>query len=338
MPRKSKQQRRDLKISLDIGENEKDPAEFRDVIILSEKLGYDVAWLGDHFMPWVDSGNRSAYVWSLMGSALEATKKIKVGPYVTTPIGARYHPAIIAQASATLDNMYPGRFVLGVGTGEAVNEAMFLPQGWPPWKERSERLIEGVELMKRLWSSDSYFDFDGSYFKLKQVFLYTKPKTNLKVYFSAVGEKFAELSGMYSDGLITLSSRHSLEELRDVIFASFDRGARSVGKDPSKIEKIISFNFTLEDPDSYLKSHKKHAGNLVKKALAEPDPRKIENMGEELSDESVLKGTNFCSKWSDVIELIFKFNDIGVGQIVLPSGPDTKKIRAYATKILKEFR
>lgn len=237
-----------MKISLDIGENEKDPAEFRDLIVLSEKLGYDVAWLGDHFMPWVDSGNRSAYVWSLMGSVLEATRKIKVGPYVTTPIGARYHPAIIAQASATLDNMYTGRFILGVGTGEAVNGVMFFPQGWPPGKERSDRLIEGVELMRKLWSSDSFFDFDGSYFKLKQVFLYTRPKTDLKIYFSAVGPKFAELSGIHGDGLITLTSRHSLEELRDLIFPCFDRGARSVGKDPSKIEKIISFNFTLEDP------------------------------------------------------------------------------------------
>ena len=155
-------------------------------------------------MPWMDSGKRSAFVWSLMGSALEASKKIQVGPYVSTPIGARYHPAIVAQASATLDNMYPGRFIIGVGTGEAVNEAMFLPSGWPRWKERTDRLVEGVELMKRLWSSDSYFDFQGNYFKMNQVFLYTKPKTNLKVYFSAVGEKFAEISGKYGDGLITL--------------------------------------------------------------------------------------------------------------------------------------
>ena len=338
MPGKSKKRKRDLKISLDIGENEKDPAEFRDLVVLSDKLGFDVAWLGDHFLPWMDSGNRSAYVWSLMGSALEASKNIKVGPYVTTPIGARYHPAIIAQACATLDNMYPGRFILGVGTGEAVNEAMFLPHGWPPWKERAERLVEGVDLMRKLWSSDSYFDFDGSYFKMKQVFLYTKPKTDLKVYFSAVGEKFAELSGMHSDGLITLTSRHSREHLRDVIFPSFDRGARSAGKDPSKIEKMISFNFTLEDPDSYLKSHKKHAGNLVKKALAEPDTRRIENMGEELTDEAVLKGTNFCSSWSDVIDLIFKYKEIGVNHFVLASGPDRIKIRTYANRILKEFR
>jgi coenzyme F420-dependent glucose-6-phosphate dehydrogenase len=335
MPRKSNLA---MKISLDIGENEKDPAEFRDAIVLSEKLGFDVAWLGDHFMPWMDSGNRSAYVWSLIASSLEASKKIKIGPYVTTPIGARYHPAIIAQASATLDNMYPGRFLLGVGTGEAINEAVFLPSGWPSWKERAQRLVEGTQLIRKLWTSTSYFDFDGSFYKEKQIFLYSKPRTNLKIYFSAVGEKFAEISGRYGDGLITVGSRNPLEKCRDVIFPSFDRGAASVGKDPTRLEKILTASFTLEDPDTYLRTHRQYAGYLEKKAYSEPDPRKIEQMGATVPDEVILKTTSFCSDWSGVVELIHRYKEIGVDQIVLPSGPDKKKIRTFAKKILPSFR
>jgi coenzyme F420-dependent glucose-6-phosphate dehydrogenase len=327
-----------MKISLDIGENDKDPAEFRDLVTLCEKLGFEIAWLGDHFMPWMDSGNRSAFVWSLLGSALEASEKIKVGPLVTTPMGARYHPGIIAQASATLDNMYPGRFLLAVGTGEAVNEAMFLPQGWPPWKERTERLIEGVEIIRKLWSSEEYFDFNGRFFKLNQVYLFTKPRSDLKIYFSAIGEKFAEIAGRYGDGLITTGSRNPFERCRDVIFPNFDSGARNAGKDPAKLEKILSITFTFEDPDSFLKSHRKHAGNLVRKAYGMPDPRKIEGLGEQLPDEVILQSTNFCSKWSDVLELIHKYKEIGVGQVVLPSGPDRKKIRIFAQKILNEFK
>jgi G6PDH family F420-dependent oxidoreductase len=336
LPRKSK--KRDLKISLDIGENDEDPAAFRDAVVLADKLGYDIAWLGDHFMPWIASGNRSAFVWSVMGSALEASKKIKVGPYVTTPIGARYHPAIIAQACATLDNMYPGRFALGVGTGEAMNEAMFLPGGWPAWNVRTERLVEGVQLMKKLWSSDTYFDFDGSYFKLNQVYLYTKPRTDIKVHFSAIGEKFAVIAGENGDGLITTNSRNPLERCRDVLFPNFDRGAKNAGKDPAKLEKILTLSFTMEDPDEYIKSHKEHSGPLLIKAYSEPDPRRIEAMGQELTDEKILSSTNFCSKWSDVAELIHRFKDIGVTQVVLQSGPDGKKIRQFATKILSNFK
>jgi coenzyme F420-dependent glucose-6-phosphate dehydrogenase len=143
-----------FQIAIDIGENEQDPNYFKECVVLGEKLGFDVIWLGDHFLPWAHSSNRSSFVWSLMGSSLEASKKVKLGPYVTTPIGARYHPAIIAQAAATLDNMYPGRFLLTVGTGEAMNEAPFF-QRWPNWKERMERLIEGTQLIRKLWKSES---------------------------------------------------------------------------------------------------------------------------------------------------------------------------------------
>jgi coenzyme F420-dependent glucose-6-phosphate dehydrogenase len=113
----SLKQTESLKISLDIGENERDPADFRDCVMLADKLGFDVAWLGDHFMPWLHSGNRSAYVWSLIGPCLERTKNIKVGPFVTSPIGGRYNPAIVAQASATHDSMYSNRFVWGLELG-----------------------------------------------------------------------------------------------------------------------------------------------------------------------------------------------------------------------------
>jgi coenzyme F420-dependent glucose-6-phosphate dehydrogenase len=330
-----------LKFSLDIGEDQADPAEFRECVILAEELGFDHAWLGDHFMPWVHSGNRSAFVWSLLGTALESTRRIKVGPYVTAPIGARYHPAILAQAGATLDSLYPGRFLMGVGTGEAVNEAHFVDYAWPPWKERMERLIEGIALMKRFWRSSSYFDFEGKYFRMKQVYLYTKPRTDLEIYFSAIGPKAARFAGEFGDHLITTSSRNPLERCRDVIFPSFEAGAKAAGKAPETMGKIVTLSFTLEDKQSYLASSRKYAGVFAGTAqhqfrsYNEPDPRRIEKMG---SDEEILQSTTFCSTWSDVIELISKYREIGVTEIVLDSGADKAKIREMALKILSQFR
>lgn len=326
-----------LEIAVDIGENDKDPAEFRDCVILAEKLGFDAVWLGDHFMPWVHIGNKSAYVWSLMGSCLEATKKIKVGPYVTTPIGARYHPAIIAQASATLDNMYPGRFLLGVGTGEAINEVPFF-QGWPPWEERMERLIEGTQLIRKLWKADSYFDFRGEYFRADQVFLYTKPKTDMKIYFSGVGVKAARYAGEYGDGLITLSSHNNLQRCRDVVFPSFYDGVRRAGKDPSQMKIALSLSVTLESPKSFLEKARAYSGLYSERAWDVSDPRKVERMGQEMTDEDLLKTTHFCQKWSDVVELVAKYQEIGVTQMVLQPGADKKQIRTYAEKILPHFR
>jgi G6PDH family F420-dependent oxidoreductase len=326
-----------LQIAVDIGENEKDPAEFKNCVMLSEKLGFDAVWLGDHFMPWVHSSNKSAYVWSLLGSSLEATKEIRIGPYVTTPIGARYHPAIIAQASATLDNMYPGRFLMSVGTGEAVNETPFF-HGWPSWAERMERLIEGVQLMRKLWSSESYFDFEGKYFRANQIFLYCKPQTKLKVYFSGVGVKAANYSGKYGDGLITLSSHNPLEKCRDKIFPSFDEGAQSEGKNPHELEKIVSLSFTMRDPADFSKSERRYAGISAKNSVDNPDPRKIEQMGRDMQEDELFRTTAFCEKWSDVVELIWKYKEIGVTQMVLQPGANKKVIKTFAEKILPSFR
>jgi len=328
---------RTRRISLDFGENEKDPAEFRDCAALADKLGFKVGWLGDHFMPWSHSGGQSAYIWSLLGACLERTKTLKIGPFVTTPIGARYHPAIIAQASATLDNMYPGRFLLGVGTGEAMNEIPFLGV-WPSWKERMDRLIEAIAIMRLLWKSSSYVNFDGEYFKMRQVYLYTKPKTNLKIYFSSTGPKAAYYAGKYGDHLITLTLHKTLEQCRDEIFPSFERGARDAGKNPRKMEKIVSLNFTLEDEKSYLKEVKKTAGILAKASWNEPDPRRIEAMGYDVSDEVLLKSTRFCSSWDEVLDLISKCHEVGASEVCLFSGPHQKVIRTYAKKVLPHFK
>ena len=165
-----------IDFQLDLGENDHDPYEFVDAVTYAEQLGFSTAWFGDHFLPWSHAGNRSAFVWPVMSVALEKTRRIRLGPLVSTPIGGRYHPALVAQACATIDNMYPGRFALGVGTGEAVNECPFLNGRWPAWEERVDRLIEGLALIRQLWSSTEPFAFRGKYFSSEFFYLYTKPK------------------------------------------------------------------------------------------------------------------------------------------------------------------
>lgn len=336
MPRSTRSGKK-LELAVDIGENEQDPNVFKECVLLAEKMGFDVAWLGDHFMPWAHSSNRSSFVWSLMGACLEASRKIRLGPYVTTPIGARYHPLILAQAAATLDNMYPGRFVLTVGTGEAMNEVPFFER-WPAWNERMERLVEGIQLIRKMWESKNFFDFDGKYFKVNQVYLYTRPRTNLKIYVSGVGPKMARAAGEFGDGLITLTVANSFERCRDVIFPAFEEGARSGGKDPSKLEKMVSLEFTFKDPETFAKTERRYAGIAAKGAFDEPDPRKIEQMGAVLPAEELIKTTTFCKNWNDVIDLISKYRELGVSQIVLPTGANKKLIRTFGQKVLPHFK
>ncbi|MFI5421250.1 MAG: LLM class flavin-dependent oxidoreductase, partial [Nitrososphaerales archaeon] len=225
-----------LKISVDAGENYNDPQKFVECAVVAERYGFDTMWYGDHFLPWFHEGNKSSFVWSVMPVALDKTKKINVGPDVTAPIGGRFHPAIIAQASATIDNMYPGRFLLGVGSGEAINEARFFPSGWPKWRERIERVCEGVTLMRKMWEEDEYFDFDGKYFPMKDLFLYTRPKSRIPIYFSALGPKAAVYAGKYGNHLVTIGTP---ENCARVLFPAFEQSARKAGKDLSECEKMV---------------------------------------------------------------------------------------------------
>jgi len=327
-----------VKISLDIGENWNDPSGFRDCVVLADKLGFDTAWLGDHFMPWIHVGGKSAFVWSLMSACFERTERIKIGPYVSTPIGARYHPAVIAQASATLDSLYPGRFQLAVGTGEAMNEFPFFRR-WPSWQERIDRLSEGVQLIRKLWESESYFDFNGKYFPMKQVFLYTKPRTSIGIFFSALGPRSAAYAGKYGDNLITVSSSNSLERCRDVIFPIFDENIKIVKKDWTEAEKVVSLNFTLQNKEALLKSNlplsSKSAYVVPAEAFGEPDPRKLEKM--DVPEEEFVERTYFCSGWENLVELIENYRKIGTTQIVLYSGTDENMINDYASHILSRF-
>ena len=120
-----------LKISVNLGESYNDPISFVECAVIAEKYGFDTVWFGDHLLPWIHNQNKSAFVWSVIPIALDRTKRINVGVLVTSQIGGRYHPLIIGQAAATVDNLFPNRFRLGVGSGEAVNESNFFDNRWP---------------------------------------------------------------------------------------------------------------------------------------------------------------------------------------------------------------
>jgi len=328
-----------IKVGVDVGENEAEPRQFIECGKLAEKLGFDTFWFGDHFMPWIHTGGKSAFVWSLMASTLEATEHIQVGPDVTSPIGGRYHPALIAQAAATLDNAYPGRFLLGVGSGEAVNEARFFYERgdrYPSWRERVERTAEGVTLMRKLWTSDKYFSFDGRFFKVRDVFLYTKPKTNIPVYFSALGPKAAVYAGRFGDHLVTIASP---EKCRNLIFPKFAEGVRKEGKDLSKAEKMVLIGFMLGDPRVNInKLRAGGAGYLAQGAFDEPDPRRVESMAATVSEDLIRDNFALCPTIGDLVELLESYIQAGADNLVLGTGAFPETIRLVGQDVLPSFR
>lgn len=169
----------------------------------AEEVGFSFAMISDHFHPWTDSQGQSPFVWSVIGGIAHATSKIRLATGVTCPI-VRIHPAIIAQAAATSAAMMPGRFVLGVGTGENLNEHI-LGERWPSASVRREMLGESIDVMRRLWQG-GFQSFRGTHYEVENARLYTLPSEPVPVWIAASGSRSAKLAGELGDGLISTSA------------------------------------------------------------------------------------------------------------------------------------
>ena len=173
------------------------PGRLLEYVRAAEAAGFECAMCSDHFHPWVEEGGQSGFAWSWLGAAMQATQ-LSFGT-VNAP-GSRYHPAIIAQAAATLAEMYPERFWISVGSGEALNEAI-TGEHWPAKAERSARLRECVDIMRALWRGETVTHFGR--IVVEEAKLYTRAAVAPKIFAAALSEDTAESAGAWADGLIT---------------------------------------------------------------------------------------------------------------------------------------
>jgi coenzyme F420-dependent glucose-6-phosphate dehydrogenase len=169
----------------------------------AEDMGFDTVISSDHFLPWFNTGANGGFTWAWIGASAAYTKKIKFGTGVTAP--DRYHPAIIAQAFATLDSMFPGRLMLGLGAGEAMNS---IPLGIvkPSPGQLVLRLKDALEIITRLFKGN-FENFDGFFFRLRNARLYTPPRNKIPIFVAAGGHSTAKLAGEFGDGVIGFSGR-----------------------------------------------------------------------------------------------------------------------------------
>ena len=166
----------------------------------AEKCGFRFALVSDHYHPWIDRQGQSPFVWSVVGGIAASTDSLRLGTGVTCPT-IRIHPAIVAQAAATAADMMPGRFFLGVGTGENLNEHV-LGDRWPSSSERLEMLEEAIEVMRLLWRGETC-SFDGKHYRVEDARIYTLPSEPVQVMVAAAAPEAAELAARLGDGLVS---------------------------------------------------------------------------------------------------------------------------------------
>lgn len=191
------------------------PAEMVRQCVLAEQAGFDFVEISDHFHPWVSEQQHSGFAWSMLAAMAAKTERIELATGVTCPF-IRYHPAVIAQAAATTQILAEGRFTLGVGAGERLNEHV-VGQGWPAVHVRHRMLRESLEIIRLLWRQGEHADrgyrsYEGTYLTIEDARVFDLPETLPRIVVAAGGERAAVLAAELGDGLFTTEPRRDLVE------------------------------------------------------------------------------------------------------------------------------
>jgi coenzyme F420-dependent glucose-6-phosphate dehydrogenase len=309
-----------------------------DFAVEAEKGGIQTMMASDHFHPWFHNGGFGNFTWVWMAAAAERTKKMQYVTGVTCPI-FRYTPGIVAQGFASLDDLYPGRVGLGVGTGEAMNE---VPNGfeWGTQRQRLERTAEAIEIIRALWDERKGFvDYRGRYYRTDNARLYTPPKTRIPLYMAAIGKNSTRTAAKLCDGLITFLKGDELARQ----LASYKATAKEHGRDPASLEVIAEYKVSFdEDYEKAFGSVKRWRSTMLKDILMAEihDPRELESKAErEVSDDSLKESWHIVTSIDESARAIEQLLDAGFTRVyVHSSSPDEFGfIRAFTSRVLPHF-
>ena len=314
------------------------PRRLLDLAILAEQAGFDSVWTSDHFQPWrhTDGHAPNALVW--LGAAAASTRRVTLGTSVLTP-SFRYNPAIVAQAFATLGCLAPGRVILGVGTGESMNE---VPVGvtWPEQSERFARLREAVELIRELWRNE-FVSFRGEFFKTHEATIYDRPETEVPIYIAASGPAAARLAGRVADGLICTSGKGA-ELYTDVLLPGVAEGAEKAGRDPGAIDRMIEMKVSFDHDTAQAYEDTKVWAALAlpgDKKMGIDDPRELERLAKE-AEPYAHRRWLVSGDPDEHIEQIATYVDYGFRHLVFhfPGNAQEPAVARYGEVILPRLR
>jgi len=315
------------------------PQKLLDFAIEAEQCGFDSVWISDHFQPWRHTDGHAPFAFSWLGALGARTERILLGTSVLTPT-FRYNPAIVAQAFGTLGVLNPGRMILGVGSGESLNEIAVTGGAWPEPKERLARLRESIELIRRLWTED-LVTFEGKYYQTLNATIYDKPTQPVPIYISAGGPVAAKFVGRAGDGFICTSGKGD-ELYRDKLLPAVAEGAQAAGRDPASIENTIEVKVSF-DTDY----NRAMQDTRIWAALALPaedkanihDPREMERKAEAVADQAH-KRWLVSSDPDEHIEQIQHYIDLGFTHLIFhaPGDDQSRFLQLYAKEILPRLR
>ena len=307
----------DLKLGYKASAEQFGPRELVELGVLAEAHGMDSATVSDHFQPWRHEGGHAPFSLAWMTAVGERTSTLQLGTSVMTPT-FRYNPAVVAQAFATMGCLYPGRVMLGVGTGEALNEiATGFTGEWPAFKERFARLREAIALMRELWLGDRV-DFDGDYYRTAGASIYDVPEGGVPVYVAAGGPVVARYAGRAGDGFICTSGK-GMELYTEKLLPAVAEGAAKAERDVQVIDKMIEIKISYDTDAALALENTRFWAPLSLTAEQKhsiDDPIEMERAADELPIEQVAKRWIVASDPDDAVTQVKSYVDAGLNHLV----------------------
>ena len=307
---------------------------------LAEEVGFDSVFISDHFQPWkhTDGHAPSSFAW--LGALGASTSRVIMGTSVLTPT-FRYHPSMVAQAFGTLGSMFPGRVILGVGTGESLNEVPATGMVWPDFKERFARFRESLSLIRKLWSEERV-SFEGEYYKTENATIYDRPEKPVPIYVAAAGAMVAKYAGRTGEGFICTSGK-APELYSETLLPSVEQGATLGQKDSAKIDRMIEMKVSFDTDHARAMEDTRHWAALAltpEEKMSVDDPLAMERLADALPAERAARRWIVSTDPEEQVARIKPYIDLGFRHLVFHApGPDQERfLRLYARDVIPLLR
>ena len=317
------------------------PRDLLAFAIHAERAGFDSVFVSDHFQPWRNTDGHAPHCLTWLGALAMRTQRVTIGTSVLTP-SFRYHPAVVAQAFATLGELAGAdrRIVLGLGTGESLNE---VPLGiaWPEQKERFARLKEATELIQTLYREE-FVTFEGQFFRTHNAKIFDKPARPVETWIAASGPAAARLAGRVADGFICTSGK-GMELYSETLLPAVAEGAEKAGRPVESIERMIEVKVSYDaDRNQALRDCGIWAALALpgETKMGVDDPREMERLASQLPLEQAAIRWLVSDDPDEHIEQIRPYIELGFTHLVFhaPGNNQSRFINAYARDILPKIR
>lgn len=309
--------------------------------VLAEQLGLDSVWISDHFQPWRHTGGHAPFSLAWLGALGARTERVIMGTSVLTPT-FRYHPSIVAQAFGTLGALFPQRVVLGIGTGESLNEVPSSGLHWPEQKERTARFREAVKLIQQLWREDRV-SFEGQFYKTEVATIYDKPERPVPIFIAGAGPVMAKLAGSEGDGFICTSGK-KWELYTDTLLPNLQAGLEASGRlDQPGYDRTIEMKVSFDTDRSKALEDTRFWGALALKPeekMNVEDPLEMEKLADALPVERAASRWIVSDDADEMVEKIGAYVQLGFNHLVFHApGPDQARfLKLFSEHVAPKLR